>query len=80
MNKKTSNITDVLRKPRKCPYCGGKVVPILYGEPSIEGFEMAERGEVALGGFIVWESMPDYQCLDCGHLFRKVHGPGLYMD
>ena len=80
MKHKTDTVTAVLRKPRKCPLCGGKVVHILYGEPSVEGFEMAERGEVALGGCIVWESMPDYQCLGCGQLFRKVHGPGLYMD
>lgn len=80
MNQEIETVTAVTRKPRKCPHCGGKVVPILYGEPSNEGFQMAERGEVALGGCIVRERMPDYQCLQCEHLFRKVHDGGLKMD
>jgi hypothetical protein len=35
-----------------CPYCrdADEVIPILYGMPSPEGFEMAERGEVFIGG------------------------------
>lgn len=40
----------VNRKPCKCPKCGGKVVKIVYGEPSPELFEMADRKEVVLGG------------------------------
>jgi hypothetical protein len=28
------SIVKVMRKPRKCVNCGGRVVPILYGMPS----------------------------------------------
>ena len=80
MSKKTNNITDVLRKPRKCPHCGGKVVRILYGEPTQEAFEAAERGEFVLGGCCINELSPDWECLGCGHQFRKVHGDGFKMD
>jgi hypothetical protein len=35
-----------------CPECGSNeyVVPIVYGYPSEELFEAADRGEVCLGG------------------------------
>lgn len=38
--------------PPACPQCGSdeNVLPIVYGYPSEELFEAAERGEVALGG------------------------------
>ncbi|UCH79180.1 MAG: hypothetical protein JSU81_04330 [Candidatus Coatesbacteria bacterium] len=38
--------------PPACPKCGSdeNVIPIVYGYPSEELFEAAERGEVALGG------------------------------
>ena len=72
MTKKTNNITDVLRKPRKCPQCGGKVVRILYGEPTPEAFEAAERGEFVLGGCLVNELSPDWECLGCRHRFIRI--------
>ena len=50
-----------------CPKCKSEnVVPILYGLPDSEGFEMAERGEVQLGGCIVYKGMPEYACKECG--------------
>ena len=38
--------------PPACPECASSenVIPIVYGYPSEELFEAAERGEVALGG------------------------------
>ena len=36
----------VNRKPCKCPKCGGKVVPIVYGMPAPELYEKAQRKEV----------------------------------
>lgn len=36
--------------PKTCPKCGGKVVKIIYGEPTEELFEASDRGEVILGG------------------------------
>ena len=71
MEKDSNNIYLVDRKPRKCPCCGGKVVPILYGEPSSEAFEKADRGEIVLGGCIIFADMPEYQCTGCGAQFRK---------
>ena len=56
--------------PRKyiCPSCKDKEgVNILYGMPSPELFEKAERGEIALGGCVIEESQPDRRCLKCNH-------------
>ena len=52
-----------------CPECGEKLVPILYGLPSAEGFEAADRGEVALGGCTITGSDPDVQCPTCAQSF-----------
>ena len=49
-----------------CPACGGRLVPIVYGLPSPEGFQAAERGEVALGGCTVTGDDPQLRCLTCG--------------
>ena len=38
-----------ISRPTICPKCGGKIVEIIYGEPSIELFEAHERGEIILG-------------------------------
>lgn len=45
----------VNRKPCKCPKCGGKVVPIVYGMPAPELYEKAQRKEVVLGGCCITE-------------------------
>ena len=36
-----------------CPVCGEVGRPLLFGLPSPEGFEAAERGEFALGGCVL---------------------------
>lgn len=70
----TSNCEKVMQvseKPLRCPICNGKVVPIVYGEPSCELFEAAERGEVVLGGCCIevdengCNMMPSWVCVDC---------------
>ncbi len=66
-----NNITEVKRKPCKCPKCGGKVVPILYGEPSHEAYEESLQGKFVLGGCCICEDSPDWECLECHHQFRK---------
>ncbi len=66
-----NTITDVRRKPCICPICGGKVVRILYGEPSHETFEQAEQGKLILGGCCISEESPDWECISCHHQFRK---------
>ena len=51
-----------------CPSCKAKDgVDILYGMPSPELIEKAERGEIALGGCVIEENQPDRRCLKCEH-------------
>ena len=61
----------VSRKPVKCPHCGGRIVPIVYGEPGPEMMASAERGEIILGGCCIVIDGPDYACAVCGQRFRK---------
>lgn len=61
----------VANKPEKCPKCGGKVVNIVYGMPSNELFEQAERGEVVLGGCTISDTMPEWACTKCDTTFCK---------
>lgn len=59
--------------PRKyiCPSCRQKTgVDILYGMPTELAFEMAGRGEVALGGCCVDLEGPERECTACGHQWR----------
>ena len=51
-----------------CPRCGAASVPIVYGLPSYELFDAADRGEVALGGCMVLDEQPTRACrgVDCG--------------
>ena len=51
----------------KCPNCGRDgVVPIVYGLPTSETFEAAERGEFELGGCIIEPGQAHRRCLECG--------------
>ena len=59
----------VTRKPGKCPHCGGKVVPIVYGGPAPEMMADAERGKIILGGCCISPNSPDYACTVCGQRF-----------
>lgn len=55
------------RKTAKCPKCGeAKTIPIVYGMPGPELFEAAERGEVVLGGCVLGDENPVWQCKACG--------------
>ncbi len=50
-----------------CPSCGStNALRILYGMPTHEAFEEAERGEFVLGGCVIGPESPDYECRDCG--------------
>jgi hypothetical protein len=52
---------------RPCPRCGSTdAVRVLYGYPSSEMAEAERRGEVVLGGCMIWPESPDYECRDCG--------------
>ena len=52
---------------RACPACGSTdALRILYGYPTNEAFEASERGEFVLGGCVIGEESPDYECRGCG--------------
>ena len=51
-----------------CPECQATVtVAIVYGFPSHETFEAADRGEVAIGGCDVEADNPRWACRACEH-------------
>ena len=50
---------------RNCPKCGKKLVPIIYGMPTSETFEAADRKEVFIGGCEIYPNMPKYHCYNC---------------
>ena len=58
-----------------CPKCGGKVVKIIYGEPTEELFEASERNEVILGGCCITideegnQTAPEHGCINCRETF-----------
>ena len=64
----------VKRKPIKCPVCQGKVVPIIYGEPSIELAEKTGQGEIVLGGCIITDHPATWACNKCKTEFVKISG------
>ena len=50
-----------------CPTCGSQDrVPILYGLPTQEASERADRGEILLGGCIFDDRDPRWKCRVCG--------------
>jgi hypothetical protein len=49
-----------------CPRCGSAdVLRIVYGYPTPEAFEAADRGDIALGGCVIGEESPAYECRAC---------------
>lgn len=48
-----------------CPYCGTKMLKIVYGMPTQETLEKAKNGEILLGGCIIEEKHPKYYCNNC---------------
>lgn len=65
---KTKSIIKVLESAHhsldiKCPNCGKKLIPIVYGLPA--DFRRAEQGKEYLGGCIDEESSPKYHCNNC---------------
>ncbi len=67
------------RRAPACPVCGSReVIPIVYGMPSEDDVERAERGEFVLGGCLVglYEPDPDpsHCCTACGTSFDAASG------
>ncbi|HEX9935359.1 MAG TPA: hypothetical protein VGB38_09200 [bacterium] len=54
-------------KPEKCPKCGSpRVADILYGLQVFHKVEKdIEAGRIVLGGCIVDNNNPEWQCVEC---------------
>lgn len=59
----------------QCPVCDTAMVRIVYGYPADETFEAAERGEVVLGGCLMWQGRPQTQCPGCRYTADQEHNP-----
>jgi len=59
--------------PEPCPTCAStdKVIPIVYGEPTSETWELVRAGRVALGGCVVTGDDPAWRCRSCGADFGR---------
>ena len=54
-----------------CPYCGIRLIKIIYGMPTEEIIEKSKREEVILGGCIIEENHPEYFCNRCKRNYTK---------
>ena len=70
-------MTDLeLSKPESCPKCDGtEIRQIMYGLPTQETLDRVERGEVQLGGCMIFDDMPDWVCRSCGHQWFDPNDP-----
>ena len=62
---------------RVCPGCGREEsVPIVWGMPSPDWFELAERGQVSLGGCVFDpDGNPQWECRACGLAWGREGDP-----
>ena len=52
---------------RVCPACGREEsIPVVFGLPSPELMDAAEKGLVSLGGCMMPEGPADFACRSCG--------------
>lgn len=66
-----SEIRRQNRVPDRCLWCGtASPVPIVFGLPDGELEELADRGEVILGGCVVTGNDPRWRCRSCGATSR----------
>jgi hypothetical protein len=57
-----------------CPDCGSREsIPIVYGLPGEQLYDASHRGEVVLGGCVIWDGNPQWSCPVCGRHFRKAN-------
>ena len=63
-----ANARRRFKKAPSCPECQSKdTMPVVYGFPSPEIFEAAERGDVAIGGCVIQPHNPRWACPACEH-------------
>jgi hypothetical protein len=63
---KTDDRYKLDRRPT-CPKCNIPMLVIVYGLPSDATIERYKRGKIALGGCIIHNDNPEYQCPECGY-------------
>ena len=62
-------------RPPRGPDCGSaNVRPIVYGEPALSLALQARRGELVIGGCVIMENSPDWDCADCRRQFGESLG------
>jgi len=56
------------KKPDKCPECGSwRIAGILHGEPAYHSIERdLEAGRIVLGGCVITDNDPTWQCVGWG--------------
>jgi len=60
------------KKPKKCTVCNGKLVKVIYGDPTDEAWKLVEEKKAALGGCCIpMDSKILWQCLDCRQGYYK---------
>lgn len=53
--------------PTEAPHCcDTTMTPVIYGYPGERLAEASMRGEVELGGCVIFEDAPMFRCLRCG--------------
>lgn len=56
-----------------CPTCGStKAIPIVYGLPTYDTFLEAKQGKFTLGGCMISEESPRWECPDCHERFGQL--------
>ena len=56
---------------RICPKCkSGLAVPIVYGLLTPEAFKAAAEGEIIMGGLVMSDDDPRWECSACRHQWR----------
>ena len=78
MSDSRSRIINVLRKPQKCPVCGGRVVDIIYGTGDMKEWEylLEYRRDGIMGGDNIPKRPPIWACVAGCKRFRKVNWDG----
>lgn len=70
------DVGPVVRRPGyvlACPSCESTdIMEVVYGSPTVEGWEMIERGEFAAGGNFPWPDSPAWKCRQCRNEFGRL--------
>lgn len=74
-----TRVSYLLRRPKRCPHCGGEVYDIIWGMPTADAqerhFEDTGHHAVLGGCCILEEGNPDYECSECRMQFRRISFP-----